>query len=341
MGAATQPASLTDLRTALLNSMQDVTGVTAINTIADRYLNSALYDVHIDPGQNFPWAVRRAYLTTHATYTTGTVSVTAAARTTATGVGTLWNTVVTGYGFNNTRVGGKMKFAGSQNIYEVSAIASDTSMTIDPNWVGDALSAVAYTYFEDEYALASDFLRPYDMRSFDLNSETPLIGPMDFRRSFPRNSLPRKPQVATIVDNIKFIGSTAPQPRVLLAPPPDKVYSIPYSYITSNLAVSSAGTAQAQMTADADEPIVPLMFRHLLVLNAAYHWYRDRKDDQRSQEVKAEYTDLIQRVVGTGNIGQDRASFRVDNSRYSATGRLGRFDTESGAFDGLRDRRWR
>ena len=321
--------------------MHDVTGITAINTVANRYLNSALHDVHIDPGHNFPWAIRRAYLTTHATYSTGTVSVAAGARTTVTGSGTAWNTVVTGYGFNNARVGGKRKFAGSQNIYEVSAVGSDTSMTINPNWVGDALSAVKYTYFEDEYALASDFLRPYDMRSFDLNSEIPFIGQMDFRRGSPRNSLPRKPQVATLIDNIGFINSTAPQPRVLLSPPPDKVYSIPYSYITSSLAVSSAGAAQTQMTADADEPIIPLMFRHVLILHAAYNWYRDRKDDTRSAETKTAYTELLQRMVGTGNIGQDRASFTVDNSRYFVGRRLGRFDTESKAFDDLRDRRWR
>src|SRR3990167_3393278 len=111
MGAATQLTDLSDLRTDLLNRIMEATGVTATNTIADRFINIALHDMHIDPGSNFPWAERRAYLTTHAPYTTGTVSITAAARTTVNGSSTLWNTAVTGFGFNNARAGGKMTFA--------------------------------------------------------------------------------------------------------------------------------------------------------------------------------------------------------------------------------------
>ena len=337
MGAATQYTDLSDLRTGLLNTVRDATGVTATNTLADRYLNIALHDIHIDPGHNWPWASRRAYLLTHAPYTTGTVSITAAARTTVTGVSTLWNTAVTGMGFNNARVGGKMTFSGMTEVYEVSVVTDDTTITILNRYTGAALSAASYAYFEDEYALAADFLRPLDMRNFSTDANIPFVGPIEFRRAAPRNSRRQKPQIATWIQ-LGFVSNTTPRHRVLLYPAPDDEYSIPYDYITSNLAVSSAGTEQTQMTATTDEPIIPLAFRHILVLHAAYSWTLHRKDDTRSQEIKAEYTDLMKRMVGTSNIGQDRPRISVNYMKYFGGRRGGRFEINT-EFDDIRDRR--
>ena len=338
MGAATQYVDLSDLRTGLLNTVREATGVTTINQIADRLLNVALHDLHIDPGHSWPWAIRRAYLLTHDDYTTGTVDITAAARTTVTGTSTAWTTAVTGMGFNNARAGGKMTFSGSTEVYEVSTVDSATQITLVNRYTGAALDDATYRYFEDEYALAADYLRPLDMRNFSNDANIPFVGPMEFRRSSPRNSIPGKPRMATWIQ-LSFSGSTTPRPRVVLYPPPDDEYSIPYDYITSYLAVSSAGVEQTQMTATTDEPIIPLGFRHILVLQAAYNWYRDRKDDTRSQEVKAEYVELMRRMVGTSNIGQDRPRISVNLGRYLGRRPLGRFEIES-EFDDIRDR-WR
>ena len=336
MAVGTQYTDLSDLRTGLLNVVREATGDTATNNIADRLLNVALHDIHIDPGHSWPWSIRRAYLLTHAPYTTGTVDITAAARTTVTGTSTLWNTTVTGMGFTNARVGGKMTFSGSNEVYEVSAVGSDTSITLVNRWTGAALDDATYAYFEDEYALATDFLRPLDMRNFSTDANIPFVGPMEFRRGAPRNSRRQRPQIATWFQSA-FSSTTTPQYRVRLWPAPDDEYSIPYDYITSYLAVTSAGVEQAQMTNTTDEPIIPLAFRHILVLHAAYNWYRDRKDDTRSAEVKAEYVDLMNRMVGTSNIGQDRPRFSVNYMKYFGGRRLGRFDSST-AFDELRDR---
>lgn len=337
MGAATQVTDLADLRRDLLVRMREATGVTATNTIADRYINIALHDMHINPGNNFPWAQRRAYLTTHAPYTTGTVSITTAtSRTAVTGSSTAWNTAVTGFGFNNARAGGKITFSGQDNVYEVSAVSSDTALTINPNWTGADLSGASYVYFEDEYAVASDFLRPWDIRNFDTDLHIPLIGQMLFRRLYPRNSYRAKPRVATMIQ-LGFSGSTTPRYRVVFHPTPDDEYPIPYWYVTRNLAVTAAGSEQAQLTSDDDEPIVPLRYRHSIVFHAAYHWYRDLKDDTRSREMKAEYTSIMTRIAGENPIGQDRPRFVPGYSRYLPTRRLRRFDVNN-RFDELRDK---
>ena len=314
MAVGTQVTDLTDLRTDLIVRVRDATGVTATNNIADRYLNMALHDIHINPGNNWPWAVRRAYLQTHAPYTTGTVSVTAAARTTVTGSSTLWNTAVTGMGFNNARVGGKMTF-GSSDIHEVTVVTSDTAITIDPRWQGDALSGQSYSYFEDEYALAADFYRPLDWRQFSDEVKIGLVGPQEFRRRWVKNSRLGRPKNATIIQ-LGFSSTTAPRYRVVLNPVPNDEMVIPYQYITSYLAVTTAGVEQTQLTATTDEPIIPLGYRHILVFHALYHWYRDRKDDARSQEAKAEYVELLQRMAGDQFAGiKDNPKF-ITNSPF-------------------------
>ncbi len=294
-------------------------------------------DIHTDPGHNLPWAERKAYLLTHAPYTTGTVSITAAARTTVTGASTLWATAVTGMGFNNARAGGKMTFSGSNEVYEVSSVGSDTSITLVNRWTGAALSGATYAYFEDEYALATDFLRPVDMQNFSTDAHIPFIGKSEFRRGAPRNSRRARPQIATFFQR-PFSGSTTAQYRVRLWPAPDDEYSIPYDYITSYLAVTSAGVEQTQMTNTTDEPIIPLQFRHIIVLGAAWKWLVLRKNDTRSQEIKTEYVDFMNRMIGTSNIGADRPRFSVNYMKYFGGRRLGRFDSST-AFDELRDRR--
>src|SRR5258706_301059 len=85
------------------------------------------------------------------------MQIATSARTTVTGSSTLWNTAVTGMGFNNARVGGKMRF-DTTDVYTVSTVGSDTAITLASRYIGDsALSGSTYSYFEDEYALAADY----------------------------------------------------------------------------------------------------------------------------------------------------------------------------------------
>lgn len=332
---------LADLRRDLIVRLRDQTGVTATNDIADRLLNIALHDIHLQPGGQWPWALRRAVLLTHATYTTGTVTIADGSRTTVTGASTLWNTAVTGMGFNNTRPGGKMTFGGSSEVYEVSSVGSDTSITLVDRYISNLGTGLAagssYTYFEDEYVLATDFFRPVNFREFSSDLGIPLIGEDWFRRRYPRNSQTAVPKVAAIFQK-SFASSTTPRYRVVFHPAPDAVYSVPYTYITSNLAVSSAGVEQTQLTADADEPIVPLRYRHMIVFHALYHWYRDRKDDARSQEARAEYVDLVRRVANETQVGQDRPRLAPlrRRLRYGPDRGSRRFDTGD-RFDQIRD----
>ena len=339
MATDTQLTTFSDLYTDLLNRVRADTSVTATSNQAKRYINIALHDMHLGYGEKFPWAERQAILVTQDDYTTGTVTISQGSST-LTGSGTAWATN-NAFGVNNARVGGKVVINGGSEVYTVSAVGGDTSITLTSQFTQSDVSGGSYVYFEDEYALASDFLRPLDQQFFDQNHNIELISRQEFRRRYPRNKTVGKPRVATIQDKA-FSGSTTPVRKARFWKPADDFYSIPYAYVTSNLAVTSAGAEQTQLSGDTDEPIVPLQYRHVIVFHALYHWYRDKRDDTRSIEAKAEYTDLMVRITGDNEIGRTRPRLRPELSMYARSAKLpysrrrGSRYTTGSAFDEIR-----
>src|SRR3990167_6040667 len=301
MSTTSQVTTFSDLYTDLQNRVRVQTGVTATENQAKRYINIALQDLHLGFDYVLPWAERRAILRTHAPYTTGTVSISAGS-TTLTGSSTLWLTDNT-YGEDNARTTGKLILACGTNIYQISAVCGETCITLEQRYVGSAaLSAATYTYFEDEYALASDFLRPVDFRSFSDAMTLPLIGRAEWRRHYPRPNVSGRPRVACLFD-LAFSGNTTPVRRVVFYPYPDNAYNIPYSYVSNAVAVTSAGVEGTTLLNDTDEPTMPLRYRHAIVFHALQHWYRDKRDDARSEQAKAEYVDIMTRITGDQDMG--------------------------------------
>ena len=304
MSTTSSPATFSELFTDLQNRVRVTTGVTATQNQAARYINIALQDMHLGYGERLWWAHRTEVLRTHAPYSTGTVSISNA--TTITGSSTLWNTN-NDFGEANMRVGGKFTVNGI-DVYEITTVTSDTVATLNTRYIGDSDTAATYTYFEDDYALSSDFLRPLDLGLFSSNGDIPLISPMEFRRRYPRNSVRGKPRVATMLSKDPSADTTL-RIRVRLSPAPDNEYLIPYGFITNKLAVGTSGTLATALSSDNDEPIVPLQYRHIIVLHALENWYRDKKDDSRSQTVKAERLDMMDRMLGDSRIGDPRPQF--------------------------------
>ncbi len=318
MSATTQVTTFSDIYSAILNGLRNDTSATASINQAKRAANIALHDIHIGFAERLPWAERRAIIVTQPKYETGTITATKGS-TTISGGSTTWNTN-NDFSVANMRAGGKIRINGGNEIYEISSVASDTSATLTSKFTQDTVSGASYVYFEDEYALASDFLRPLDLKQFSDPLDITLVGRTDFRRMFLRNFITGKPQVATIVD-LPFSGSTTPVRKVCFYKPPDQAYTIPYSYITSNLAVSFAGAAQTQMSADSDEPIIPLRYRYALVLHALSHMYRDAKDDDRALSAKVEYEQLLSRAVADTEIGASHPYLTPAVAGYSRRAR--------------------
>ena len=334
MSVSSQPTDFSDLFTDLQNRVQTATGVTATTNQSKRYINIGLFDMHIGTKEKFPWAERSATLRTQPRYETGTLAITKGASAVV-GTGTAFNTN-NDFSVANVRVGGKMVIDGSVDVYEVSVVTDDNNLTLLQPFVSDTVTAATYIYFEDEYALDDDFLRPLNFRYFDQATQIKLIQRREFQERFVRNKIPGKIRHAALLDKA-FSGSTAPVRKVIFHQPPDKAYLIPYAFVTNKLAVSSAGVALTQMVSDSDEPIVPLYARHIIVLHALWHWYRDKKNDSRATATGEEYKDALSRLTSDIEFAANRPQMRPRS--YLPRRRRGGGRHSLGArFDEIRDR---
>ncbi len=313
MSSTSQVTDFSDLYTDLQNRVRESTSNTMTQTIAKRFINIALHDMHVGQGEKFYWAERHETLVTRPQYSTGTVSISQGS-TSLTGNGTAWNTAGT-FGSNNVRAGGKMVINSGREVYTVQSVASDTSLTLTSMYTPATASAAEYRYFEDEYTLHADFLKPVDQQFFDENASIDLISRREFRMRYPRNNITGKPLVGTLIQH-EFDGNTAPVRKIRFWKPPDEAYSLPYAFVTNKLAVQSDGTLAENLSGDTDEPIVPKSFRHLIVFHALYHYYRDMKDDKRSVAAKAEYTDLMIRVTADQEVGSNRPQLKPRIGQY-------------------------
>ena len=313
MSTTGQVRLFSDLYTDLLSRIRGHTSSSVLPDQMKKFINIAHQDIYIGARERIPWAERRSVLLTQDDYSTGTVSVTQGS-TTLTGVGSTWNTN-NSFGVKIARNTGKLVLNGGTEIYGIASVDSDTQIILNQRFTQADLSADTYLYFEDEYALASDFLRPVDFRFFDEYRQLTMLDRAEFRRRFVTSRTPGKPKYCTIMD-IAPSGSTTPIRRVLFDVPTDEVYSFPYTYITKNIVVDSTGTGKEEFTADSDEPIMPLAYRHLIVERALFFVYRDWRDDNRMQAAAQSFTDMWLRMMGDHEFGQARATMAARVAGY-------------------------
>lgn len=343
MAATDSPATLSELRTAFLNGLKEVTGNSAINTVVDRYLNLGLQDMH---QERWWWAERRSTIRTNPPYTTGTIAVAITSlttRRTVTGTGTVWNTA-NSFGDTNAATAYKMSLGTTDVVHLISSVGSDTAITLDtttPYTGAAALSGESYAIWQDEYALASDFGDPLDMRFFDEDRRIGLIGAQEFYLQFARNSRRQAPKVATLIE-LGPSGSAVLRRRAVFGPAPDRTYIIPYRYYTTNVAVSSSGTGAANLSAVDDQPIVPLAFRMGIVWKGLELWFSTRsKNTELAADFSNRYATTMLRARQKSTPADDRPRLRPAVSSYWQTAkrpwRAGtrRYDGNA-AFDEMR-----
>jgi hypothetical protein len=328
----------------LLNRVRASTNVNSTLEQAKRYINTSCHDMALGNDYKMPWLERQATLVTHAPYTTGTVSISVGG-TALTGSSTLWATD-NSYGQDNMRATGRLIIDGGPNLYRISSVTSDTAAVLRDQYVAtSAASGATYTYFEDEYALASDFLRPLDFQFFSVPMDITLIPRNEFRRRIPRPNTAGRPQIATLIDAGFRDANTTPTKYVKFYPYPDAHYLIPYSYITKNIGVHFEGDEVNIMAEDDDEPLIPIRYRHLIVLGALVHWYRDKRDDVRSQETQAAYIDGMNRMLTDLDIASPtQARLQPDMTSYTRfakrpySRRGARYLDVNNSFDYMHDR---
>ena len=160
----------------------------------------------------------------------------------------MWSTDA-GYGENYVEANGKIMFESSQDVYRISTVTNNTLASITSKYIADdSLIGGTYTYFEDECDLTSTFLRPIDIQWFSPVMNIPLISRSMFRKLYPVVNVSGRPRVACIIDTTTTSTDLRVSRKVLFYPYPDQVYNIPYTFITQNIATTSARFSRISAT---------------------------------------------------------------------------------------------
>lgn len=348
------PKTFQDLYVDLLGRMRMDSTNAATVVKAKRAINTALMDMHVGQGEKFPWAERQAVLVTQSSWTfNGTATATQGSASLVLNDATDDLTADRdGNGiYTNAVPGTKFVLDGDTTaVYEHQITAAAQTSTMSSVYLGDTSATASIRAYRDEYPLAADFLKPVDARNFGDSLNLPLIDRIRFRRFYPNNTTPGPPRVATVYERSIYQATPNAEDeyqvkRILFHPPPSTVLQIPYSYVTSYLAVNNTATdggeARISMTEDDDEPIIPRQIRHAIVYHALAEWYRDRRDDVRSGEAWSRYEELVSRAISDGGVTTPRPRFRPTRvyqrrARHPWSG-AGRFDVGD-RFDRLEDR---
>jgi len=328
MSTTTQFTTFADLYNGLLKAMRTDSSNSATVEQAKRYINTAHLDIHLGFAEKVPWAIRdyststgESFLATIATVGTAITSGTTGiitqnytiANPTTTAVTTPTAVIVTN-SVDGTTLGieGITASIAATDPADMAVVATTgtASGTTDVLKVGDGIRLSP-----DELYMPTDFMRLAGDQIKIGTRLLDLLGRVEFRHRFAGETLVGRPNYATLIDSFSTTGGVESR-KIRLFPLPNTTERVFISYVTNLLVVTAAGDRLEAFTSDTDQPLMPLRYRHAIFFHALYNWYRDRKDDTRSQEAKGEYVEIMSRIVNDTEAGQSHMSIRPNVSSY-------------------------
>jgi hypothetical protein len=348
MSDTTQFTTYADLYNGLLKAIRSDRSNSETVEQAKRYINTALADMHIGFAEKVPWALRDYSFSTTTTFTdiitvVGPITNSDSPNTVEYNTYTLANVDT-----NDYLAGHKIAVTSTPTPTSTGlegtvrdAVLATSPAVVKVYQTGMAVDDQVRVY-QDEVEMPADFMRLAGNTVKLGSRDIPVIGRVEFRHRFAGDYSINRPQAATLIDSTDIIAGLDNR-KLRLFPIPNAVERGHITYVTKLLVTASDGTWQQEFSADADEPIVPRRYRHAIFYHALSNWYRDRKDDVRSQEAKAEYVEIMNRITNDVEAGQSNMSIRPNTRGYRRKsnrpyggGRGGGRRYDFGAFDELR-----
>lgn len=345
MSTTTQFTTFSDLYLGLLKALRTDSSNAATVEQAKRYINTALLDMHVGFADKVTWAIRSHSFSTSTTFLTTVEAYNGGGA----------SPPADGYNIYDMDNPDGNQFSEHQRLIVTNPVSPATTGYEGEVITTTSADPAAVSAYGDQFAVG-DILRVYQ-NDIEMPSDfmqmagnivkigdrrIRLMGRVEFRHQFAGEHEVGRPVHATLIDSFDTSGGLDNR-KIRLYPIPNTIERGHISYVTKNLVVESDGTARYDFSNDDDQPIVPLRYRHAIFFHALYNWYRDRKDDTRSQEAKMEYESIMMRVVNDTEPGQSRMSIspRVSGYRRRSKrpyrGRGSRRYDVNGGFDRLED----
>ena len=292
MATLQEVRTFTEMYTFCLKRLKLPTDVTDLTNRVKQAINIA-YGTFMRL-ENWDFGQRVDWITTTADYSTGTANVTNDSAT----------VTMSTDGSASYSVGDYMRIGGDPTIYEIKTVSTVT-ITLETVFRGTTASAATFRTYTPRYALAADFGEPVNFKEFFRDTS---LRPLGIREISSRLSLdPPVGKPAFYALTWEDATTALPVPSLLLYPPADDIYILPYNYKINVTLLKE----------DTDEPILPDQERIVLCWMALSDLFLYVKDDpQGAQMAGGQAGTLISKLAGTYSPTKDRPAFRPDLSRY-------------------------
>ena len=226
----------------------------------------------------------RAMFQTAADYTTGTVALTNASGT-VTGTSTVWTAAM---------VNRWIQFSGETDWYEVTARASNTSITITPSYSGSTTSTnVTYIIRAVSYSLAADVDVVYDVRQFANPEKLVQLSPREYDRLRPNPVVTGKATHYIVWPRTTGAGVW----RVELYPTADAIFNVEYRYFRTI----------PDLSADGDICEIPAKWHWVWVEKAKLFYAEELGDEAAIARIKGLYDAGIQEMLANNEPSVDQS----------------------------------
>jgi len=269
----------------------------------------------------YSWSGESRPLVLKAKYATGTIAVTNGSHT-ITGTSTVWTELA--------HLNWKIKIGSQASPYTVKYVASNTSINIDPAFEGDTASGVSYTLYKDEYGLYPDCheLRKFQIPSYrrviyprgidyvdDHRAQRPFLGGLPHMYSRHGKGVYHQKTWATFL-----LGTDFWEDLVTTDYPRNKMLVIyPAIFNEDRNAILRYTRVPPAMSEDAEEPLIPVEWRRILMLKVLKEQFLQNRDVATKREWEREYDALHKEMLSDIENTDEDTIFQVsrENNRFT------------------------
>ncbi len=289
--------TLGNIRVAVVNDVKE-SSTAALVTQVNRWINEGYEQVIL--------AKKREWLDTQ--FVTQLQSSTQAVCTVTNGSPTV--TFASGTTFPSSSTERIFYNTGFNEIYNVSS-NSGLNLTLANSYLGETNTAAAGIVAIKSILLDPSIREVYKVYHQWAADPLTFVGPQQFREIVEAgNQNLDYAQYCTIFGQ----DNTSEAKRLLLYPYPDQAYTL---YYDANVYVTP-------LSADGDEPIMPMQHRQILYHFAMYKLYSYHRNDPKAAEYLNNFNTMLARLDGESKPQQDFPQLQV---RYPRGRRLGFFPT--------------
>ncbi len=302
-----------DIYTDVMNRLKVPTSDSTSLTRVKLWINERYRDIAIQ--RQWRWLYKEDNILIKAPETTGTATFTKDSATVS-GTGTTFTNGSTAY---------VIKADGSPEIYTISAIGGATSITLNDAFQDTTITGGTFKLYQDTYVLPTDVEDLVQVWHEHYQAPMAPVGLDNMRKAQLRFPDAEGKAVAfTLVED-----NSSGTRRMQIYPRPDEQYLMHIKYIQRITRLSN----------DTDEPLIPKVYRSVLVYGACADLARYHNDQDVAAYYESKYADTVVRMANDTEITDSYPILKVPDKyrRINLRSQIGSLGTYFDKYFGFEE----